>query len=204
MKKNRITKIVLMLLLAIMAAMIFAAIFDKEAFVAMVQQPIIQAHARMIHIAAATIFFANALIGMIWERRSLASGDKQIILYTYNTVTLLDALLSSPLIILTLIGGLSLSFRLGELMQIGWLSVSFLLFLLSGLVWVITDIPTQYKVKRLLSGIQPEDPALPAELVHIMKLRWWIGIAGVLPLIVVFILMVYQPAMPAVADWFHS
>jgi len=204
MKKYYITKIILILLLAVMAAMILGAVFFKEAFITLMQQPMIQKHARMMHIAAATIFFANAVVGMIWEQRSLATGDKQIVFFTYNTVTLLDSLLSSPLIILSLIGGLSLSFRLGELMQIGWLSVSFLLFLLSGLVWVITDIPTQYKVKRLIASIQPEDQTLPAELVRMMKLRWWIGIAGVVPLVVVFFLMVYKPDMIAVANWFRS
>jgi len=203
MKKKFTTKIILILLLAIMAAMILGAIFFKEDFVALMQQPLIQKHARMMHIAAATIFFANAVVGMIWERRSLATGQKAIVFFTYNTVTLLDSVLSSPLIILTLIGGLSLSFRLGELMQIGWLSVSFLLFLLSGFIWVITDIPTQYKVKRLLASIPAEEQSLPAELVRIMKLRWWIGIAGVLPLVGAFILMVYKPEMIPVASWFH-
>ena len=204
MKKFSIIKIIQMLLLAVMAAMILAAIFFKEDFLSLMQQPLIQKHARMLHIAAATIFFANAVVGMIWERRSLATGNKQIVLYTYQTVTLLDTLLSSPLIILSLIGGLSLSFRIGELMQIGWLSVGFLLFLLSGLVWVVTDIPTQYKVKRLIASIKPEDQTLPAELVRIMKLRWWIGMAGVLPLVAAFFLMVYKPDMIAVADWFRS
>ena len=204
MKKFSIIKIIQMLLLAVMAAMILAAVFFKEDFISLMQQPLIQKHARMLHIAAATIFFANAVVGMIWERRSLATGDKQIVLYTYQTVTLLDTLLSSPLIILSLIGGLSLSFRIGELMQIGWLSVGFLLFLLSGLVWVVTDIPTQYKVKRLIASIKPEDQTLPAELVRIMKLRWWIGMAGVLPLVAAFFLMVYKPDMIAVADWFRS
>lgn len=204
MKKFSIIKIIQMLLLAVMAAMILAAVFYKEDFLSLMQQPLIQKHARMLHIAAATIFFANAVVGMIWERRSLATGNKQIVLYTYQTVTLLDTLLSSPLIILSLIGGLSLSFRIGELMQIGWLSVGFLLFLLSGLVWVVTDIPTQYKVKRLIASIKPEDQTLPAELVRIMKLRWWIGMAGVLPLVAAFFLMVYKPDMIAVADWFRS
>lgn len=204
MKKFSILKIIQMLLLAVMAAMILAAVFYKEEFISLMQQPLIQKHARMLHIAAATIFFANAVVGMIWERRSLATGNQQIVLYTYQTVSLLDTLLSSPLIILSLIGGLSLSFRIGELMQIGWLSVGFLLFLLSGLVWVVTDIPTQYKVKRLLASIKPEDQTLPAELVRIMKLRWWIGMAGVLPLVAAFFLMVYKPDMIAVADWFRS
>lgn len=204
MKKKCSTKIILFLLLAVMAAMILGAIFFKEDFLSLMQQPLVQKHARMMHIAAATIFFANAVIGMIWERRSLATGQKEIVFFTYNTVTLLDSVLSSPLIILTLIGGLSLSFRIGELMQIGWLSVSFLLFMLSGLIWVVSDIPTQYKVKRLLAGIRPEDQTLPAELVRVMKLRWWIGIAGVLPLVVAFVLMVYKPDMIPVSDWFRS
>ena len=203
MKKVPFTKIILLLLLAVMAAMILGAVFFRDAFVSLMQKPAIQSHARMLHIAAATIFFANAVVGMIWERRALKTGRKEIVLFTYNTVTLLDSLLSSPLIILSLIGGLSLSFRLGELMQIGWLSVSFLLFILSGLVWVVTDIPTQYKVKRLIAGIPPEEQSLPAELVRIMKLRWWIGIAGVLPLIAVFFLMVYKPEMIALASWFR-
>ena len=202
MKKYLITKIVLVVFLAIMAAMIIAAVFFKDALVSFVKRPEILRHARFMHIAAATVFFSNAVVGMLWERRSLASGNREIILYTYNTVTFLDSLLSSPLIILTLLGGLSLSFQLGDLMRIGWLSVSFLLFILSGAVWVITDIPTQYRVKRLLSGIGEEDQTLPAALTRVMKLRWWIGIAGVVPLAVVLILMVYKPDMPAVADWF--
>lgn len=203
MKKYYYTKIILILLLAVMAVMILGAVFFREAFVSLMQQPMIQNHARMIHIAAATIFFANAAVGMIWERKSLKAGNKEVILFTYKTVTFLDSLISSPLIILSLFGGLSLSFRLGDLMQIGWLSVSFLLFLLSGLVWVITDIPTQYKVKRLITGIQPEDQTLPVELIRIMKLRLRIGIIGVLPLVVIFLLMVYKPDMIAVADWFR-
>lgn len=88
-------------------------------------------------------------------------------------------------------------------MQIGWLSVSFLLFLFSGAIWVITDLSTQNKVKRLLASMREEEKSLPAELIRVMKLRWWIGIAGVLPLAIAFILMVYKPNMAAVADWFR-
>jgi uncharacterized membrane protein len=110
---------------------------------------------------------------------------------------------SSPLIIFSVIGGLSLSFNLGDLWRIGWLSVSFLLFLLSGIVWIVSDIPTQYKVKKLLVRLDPDDHSLPAELIHLLKLRWWISMAGVVPLFVVFVLMVYKPDMTAVADWFR-
>ena len=203
MKIDKITKIILSVFLVIMAGMIGAAVFMKDAFIALMKQPALLNHARFLHIAAVTLFFSNAVVGMIWERRSLASRNKEIILYTYNTVSLLDAVFSSPMIILSLLGGLSLSFQRGDLMQIGWLSVSFLLFLFSGAIWVITDLSTQNKVKRLLASMREEEKSLPAELIRVMKLRWWIGIAGVLPLAIAFILMVYKPNMAAVADWFR-
>ncbi len=34
----------------------------------------------------------NAVVGILWEKQSLASGSKAIILHTYDTVTLLDSL----------------------------------------------------------------------------------------------------------------
>ncbi|NCC69723.1 MAG: DUF2269 family protein, partial [Clostridia bacterium] len=77
-----------------------------------------------------------------------------------------------------------------------------LLFILSGVVWVVSDIPTQYKMKRLLSGIGETDQSLPRELIRVMNLRWWIGIFGTLPLAAAFVLMVYKPDILAVAEWF--
>jgi uncharacterized membrane protein len=195
------TKYILSGSLAIMAGLIAFAIFFRSAFVALLDRPALHGHMLFIHIAAATLFFANAVVGMFWESRSLASGSKEVILHTYATVAWLDARLSSPLITLALVAGLSLSFMMGELWEIGWLSLGFVLFMLSGLIWVISDIPTQYKVKRLMAALDPADPALPAELLRLFKLRWWVGLAGVAPLVVVFALMVYKPDIPTVASW---
>jgi len=203
MKKYAKTKTILIVFLVVMAGLIGFAVLFQDTFIALLRNPALLRHARFLHIIAISLFFANAVIGIIWERRSLDSGSKEIILHTYNTVTFLDSLFSSPLIILSLLGGLSLSFNLGELWQIGWLSVSFLLFLLSGMIWIASDIPTQYKVKRLMSQLSQEDQHLPLELIKLLKLRWWISMAGVFPLVIVFILMVYKPDITAVADWFR-
>ncbi len=195
------TKFVLFGFLAIMAGMIGFAIFFQEAFIDLMKHPALSGHARFLHITAVTLFFANAVVGILWEKLSLASGSKEVILHTYNTVAFLDSRFSSPLIILSLLGGLSLSFRMGELWQIGWLSVSFLLFLLSGIFWIATDIPTQYRIKKLISSLKPEDQTIPDELTRLLKLRLWISIVGVVPLVIVFILMVYKPEITPVADW---
>jgi uncharacterized membrane protein len=195
------TKGVLIGFLAIMAGMIGFAVLFQDAFVALLKHPAIYSHARFLHIAAVTLFFANAVVGMLWEQRSLASGSKEVILHTYNTVAFLDSRFSSPLIILSILGGLSLSFYMGDLWETGWLSVGFLLFLLSGVFWIVSDIPTQYKIKRMMSSLRPEDQALPDELMRLLRLRVWVSMAGVVPLVIVFILMVYKPDITAVAQW---
>ena len=197
------TNHVLIGLLALMAGMIVFAVFFQAEFIALLNQPALYGHALFLHIAVATLFFANAVVGMIWERRSLVSGRKDVILHTYATVAWIDARLSSPLIILSVISGLSLGFMMGDLWQIGWLSAGFVLFLLSGMFWVVSDIPTQYKVKRLTAQLDPADQALPAELARLLRLRWWISLAGVAPLVVVFALMVYKPDIPSIASLFH-
>lgn len=197
------TKHVLALFLALMAALIVLALVFREGFLALLDQPGLLAHARFVHIAAATLFLANAALGMVWEARSLKSGRPGPLVHTYATVAWLDARLSSPLIVLSLLSGLMLAAGSGDLWSVGWLSNAFVLFILSGVVWVASDIPTQGKVRRLMAALDPAGVALPAELVRVLRLRLWIGLAGVLPLVAVLALMVYKPEVKAVATWFR-
>jgi uncharacterized membrane protein len=196
------TKYVLYFFLVLMAGLIITALLFPAMLANLLQQPQLYPHILFVHILATTLFFANAVVGMFWERQSLRSGKKAVILHTYATVSWLDAHLSSPLIILSVLSGISLSMMMGDLWQIGWLSSSFILFMLSGLIWVISDIPTQYRLKRLLADLNPSEEALPEALIRLYTVRWWIGLAGVLPLLIVFILMVYKPDIPALSALF--
>jgi uncharacterized membrane protein len=67
---------------------------------------------------------------------------------------------------------------------------------------VASDIPTQYKLKRLMAALDPADGTLPTEILRLLRLRSWIGLAGVIPLVAVFVLMVYKPDIPALASLF--
>lgn len=196
------TKSVLMISLAVMAVLVVLALVFPDQLIAFLDRPSLYRHVLFAHIVAVTLFFANAVIGILWEARSLASGRAGVILHTYNTVSWLDARFSSPMIVISLIAGIMLSIMMGNMWQIGWLSLSFLLFVFSGLVWVASDIPTQYRIKRLMTDLDPGAEALPAELTRLLKRRLWISIAGVAPLVAVFVLMVYKPEIVPVAEWF--
>ncbi len=198
MKSQRI----LVFFLAIMAALIVAAVVFSDQLEDLLNRPAMYRHVLFVHVVAATLFFANAVIGILWESRSLAAGSAGAVLHTYRTVTWLDARFSSPLIIVSLIGGIMLSIILGDFWQTGWLSLAFLLFVLSGVVWVVSDIPTQYKIKKLMADLDPGAEWLPDELMRLLKMRLWISMAGVIPLLVVFVLMVYKPEIVPVGAWF--
>ena len=193
-KESRISsKTVLFIFLFIMAAMVFFGITFYSELKELLSRSSLYPHALFIHIFSVTLFFANAIAGMLWELKSLNSGKKDIILHTYDTVAWLDARFSSPLIIISVTTGVILTLILGDIWKIGWLFLAFILFIFSGLVWIISDIPTQYKVKDLFSQIAPEDEVIPDELMRLLKLRLKISLAGVIPLVAVFILMVYKP-----------
>jgi uncharacterized membrane protein len=196
------SKKVLIFFLAIIAVIIILAIVFPDLLKDFLNRPSSYPHVLFIHILAVTLFFANAVIGILWESRSLASGRPEAILHTYNTVTWLDARFSTPLIIVSLIAGIMLSIMLGNIWQIGWLSLAFLLFVFSGAVWVVSDIPTQYKIKKLIADVSPGAATMPPELMRLLRMRLWISIAGVVPLIIVFVLMVYKPEIVPVARWF--
>ena len=196
------TKRILVFFLAIMVVMIVLAVVFPGQLKEFLNRPSLYPHVLFAHIVAVTLFFANAVIGILWEYRSLASGRADAILHTYNTVTWLDARFSSPLIVISLITGIMLSIIIGDMWQVGWLSLAFLLFVFSGLVWVVSDIPTQYKIKKLITYVDPGAHSVPQELMRLLKMRQLISTAGVVPLIAVFVLMVYKPEIVPVARWF--
>lgn len=196
------TKMILAFFLGIMILLAFFAVFFPEELRTVLNRPSLYEHVLFIHIFSVTLFFANAVVGILWEMRSLTTGRKDIILHTYNTVAWLDARLSSPMILLSLIGAIMLSVMSGNIWEIGWQSLSLFLFIFSGIAWVVSDIPTQYKIKNLMNEIAPEDQNLPPALTRLLKQRVWISMAGVIPLVVVFMLMIYKPEITAPADWF--
>ncbi len=187
------SKTILYIFLSIMASMIVLGIVFITELKAFLNRPAFYSHVLFAHIVAVTLFFANAVVGILWEHRSLVSERKEVILHTYNTVSWLDARFSSPLIIVSVTTGVLLTVMYGNIMEIGWLFLAFLLFLFSGFIWIISDIPTQYKIKKIMESLEPTADFLPEELMRLLKMRLWISLGGVIPLVVVFILMVYKP-----------
>lgn len=192
-KTDRNSKLILILFIIIMAALAVTGIIFYSEIRTLLGESGLYPHALFLHIISVTLFFANAVVGTLWEYRSLNSGRKDVILHTYRTVAWLDARFSTPMLIIGITSGIILTLIIGDIWKIGWLLTAFILFLLSGAIWVISDIPTQYRIKELTAGIPADAETIPDELMRLLRMRLKISLAGVIPLVIVFILMVYKP-----------
>ena len=195
------TRRILGIELAVMAVLVLVAVLFPDRFATFIARPELYLHAKFVHILSVTLFFANVVIGTLWETRSLLSGNASHIRFTYATVAWLDAVFTAPLVLLSLLSGLLLGTVLGGIFSIGWLASAFALFVLSGLVWVTLDIPTQYKVKRLFAETPEESPTLPDELLRVLRFRLRLNVFAIALLSVVFYLMVHKPELPAIRGW---
>ena len=198
------TKIPLLISLGIMGVLIVLGIIIPDTLMNFFRKPALRPHALFVHIISVSLFFANAVFGILWEAKSFASKNGVIILHTYRTVTWLDAIISSPLIIISVLSGIILTASIGSIWQIGWLSYSFIIYLFSGIVWIVLDIPTQYIIKNTLKEVKQDSSELPPDLVRVLGKRLRISLIGTIPLLIVFILMIYKPDLPAIAHIFSS
>lgn len=199
MKRKRL----LTFYLVLMGALIGLGLLFPKAFLAFFDQPDLYLTAKFVHIVCVTLFFANVVIGTLWETRSLVSGKPEVIRFTYDTVTWLDAVFTAPLILLSILSGIMLGTILGGVWTIGWLSIAFCLFLGSGVFWIVADIPTQYKVNKLFVRVEPGSSSLPRELTRLLWLRMGINLLSIAPLLFIFFLMVHKPELPRVSSLLH-
>lgn len=190
--------------LAAMALLILVGLLFPEPFLRLFEQPDFYLHAKFIHILSVSLFFANVVIGTIWETRSLLSGDPTIVRHTYRTVKWLDAVFTAPLILVAVLSGIMLGTILGGVWTLGWLSIAFCVFLVSGVLWLIADIPTQHKITRLFENTKIDEKELPARLTKLLWLRLGINLVSIVPLLFIFSLMVHKPDLPRVGTWFQS
>lgn len=196
------TSLSLKICLVLMGGLIGFGLLFPATFKNMFSHPEVHLYAKFFHILSVTTVFANALIGTLWETRGLLSKRGEVIRYTYQTVTWMDSVLTAPLILIAVVSGVLMATNLGGVWTLGWLSIAFVTFLFSGIVWVVLDIPTQYRVNKLFNGLDTKSDILPSQLMGLLWFRLGVNIFSLLPLIAIFVLMIFKPELKPIGEWF--
>ena len=148
---------------------------------------------KLLHITGAVIFLGNIIVTGLWMYFASRTQDQKITNFAAKITNRMDVFFTGPGVILLLSNGLWLAKSWGVppvgFLNVGWILIALVLFVLSGLIWFYL-IYLQEKFIRSTEG-----NTYPNEFRPLMK-QWliWGTVAILLPLISMA-LMVLKPAI---------
>lgn len=146
-----------------------------------------------LHVLGAVLFLGNIITTAFWKIRQDRSSDPQQLHHMAQSIMRADYIFTIPGIMLLVIFGVLTAHSYGySFMELNWLTLSILLFVISGILWGVVLLPSQLQMQTLSKqGIQTGK--LPDAYFQYSK-RWnvWGTVNTVIPIIVLF-LMVVKP-----------
>lgn len=148
-----------------------------------------------LHIIAAVIFMGNIITAAFWKVRADRSGNLDTMAITTRTLLQTDYTFTGPGIAILLGTGIAMvGVTDWARFQETWLSISFLLLILTAAIWLGRLLPLQFRMRRL-SQEGVANGAVDPEYTRAGK-QWAMfgGIATLLPIVILF-LMVLKPGV---------
>jgi uncharacterized membrane protein len=149
---------------------------------------------KIIHIVSATILFGTGLGTAFQMWMAHRGGDVRAIAAVARNVVLADFFFTTPAVIIQPLTGIILVRMTGATPFAPWLVAAYALYLLAGLCW-IPVVWIQLRTRDLAAEAARQGAALDADYYRLM--RWWcaLGWPAFAAVIVIFWLMVDQPAL---------
>lgn len=106
---------------------------------------------KLLHALPAIVFLANIFIGMFWMVFAVKSNDQRLIHFAIKSINRLDKYLTVPSVILLVVFGFILMFKVGySFLNTPLILCSSVLILISGLIFGIKLTPLQIKFEKLV------------------------------------------------------
>ncbi|CAM3419565.1 DUF2269 domain-containing protein [Marinicrinis lubricantis] len=148
-----------------------------------------------LHLLGALLFVGNIVTAAFWKIRADSLGDVKVIHYAVKNVMLADYVFTLPGLVLLVVSGTVMAEQAGYLeASFNWLSLSLLLFGLTGVLWLGMLIPLQRKMIRL--SAQAANSGLPPAEYRKASLHWAIfgTAATLLPVVILYLMIAMFPA----------
>ena len=148
---------------------------------------------KLIHVIAAIIFLGNITLGFFWKFRAEKLKERQRLAETFTSIINADRLFTMPSVVIILVFGIGNAQLFGyNLISTGWIFWSIVLYVISGLAFMIRVVPLQKKILALTS----DENKFNWDEYNKLSGKWnlWGTIATITPWIAV-ILMVLKPTL---------
>lgn len=150
---------------------------------------------RLVHVIGATVLLgtgAGIAFFMVIARRT---EDPKLIAHTAATVVLADTVFTATAVLLQPITGYLLAERTGWSLAEGWIALSLVLYVVTGLFW-LPVVWIQMRLRNLARIAAANSAPLPPEWFGLYRIWFACGFPAFLAVIAIFWLMLTKPDIP--------
>lgn len=141
---------------------------------------------KIIHVLCACLFLGNVIVSGIWAAMAERTRNHDIIKFSNQLVLITDLLFTASGAIGVVVTGHLMAGRFGDSAGHSWITWSYALFGLSGLIWVAVLLPIQLKQRALLRTTTQ----ITAEYRQLSRVWQMSGaVATVLPLPILYLMI---------------
>ncbi len=147
----------------------------------------------VLHILAAVVFVGNIITAAFWKAQADRSGNLETIAITARSLLKADYIFTAPGIVVLLATGIwMVGLSDWARFQEPWLGGSFVLLIITGVIWLAVLLPQQRRMVRLAQ--EGADAGVLGPEYRRAGRIWSMfgGIATLLPILILF-LMVFKP-----------
>ena len=149
----------------------------------------------VLHILAAVVFVGNIITAAFWKTRADRSGNLETIAITARSLLQADYIFTAPgLVVLLATGIWMVGLKDWARFQEPWLGGSFVLLIITGIIWLAVLLPQQCRMVRLAQEGADAGALSPDYLKAGRIWSMFGGVATLLPVLILF-LMVFKPGL---------
>ena len=149
---------------------------------------------RWLHIIGATVLFGTGAGIAFFMLMAQRTGRAELVAHVADTVVIADTIFTATAVIVQPITGVLLAHAVGWPLSEGWIVLSLLLYVVTGLFW-LPVVWIQIRIRNLARQAASENAPLPAEEKRLFRIWFACGFPAFVAVLAILWLMVTRPAI---------
>ena len=149
---------------------------------------------RFVHVLGATVLFGTGLGIAFFMAMANRTGDPARIAHVAGTVVIADTIFTATAVILQPITGALLAREIGWPLSEGWIALSLILYVMTGLFWLPVVI-IQIRLRDLARQAAADQKPLPPAYIRLYHIWFACGFPAFFAVLAIFWLMLTRPAI---------
>lgn len=143
---------------------------------------------KSVHIIGASLFLGNIIVSAFWKVLADRTRNYAVIRFATRLVNITDVIFTGVGATLLLVAGHLLAEQYGGVLSNGWILWSYVLFAVSGAIWVAVLVPIQFRQAQILRAATGEN--VPSEYYRLAGI-WSVAgtLATLFPLPAVYLMV---------------